>query len=276
MIELPEVLTIARQMNEELTGKTIESFIHGDSPHKWAFYNLPQGEYEEILQGKTVEEVKGDGHWIFTYLDSEYVLLLGGMGGKILFHQHENTLPKKHHLLLHFEDETYLTVSIQGWGFIQLLKEFEVDNHRHAGKRGVSPLSDAFTFDYLGGLFKAPGVTEKKSVKEFIISTPGVSGVGNGYLQDILFRAKIHPKRKLGDITDDDKRELYNAIRETLKQAVALDGRDTERDLYNNPGGYIRILDSRTKSEPCPECGTAIKKIQYLGGASYFCPACQI
>ena len=108
-----------------------------------------------------------------------------------------------------------------------------------------------------------------------MISEPGVAGVGNGYLQDILFRAKIHPKRRVVDISEPERRALYDATRETLGQAAELGGRDTERDLYNKRGKYVRILDSRTKGNPCPECGTPIEKTQYLGGAAYFCPSCQ-
>ena len=107
------------------------------------------------------------------------------------------------------------------------------------------------------------------------ISEPGILGIGNGYLQDILFRAKLHPKRRAIDLAEWERRALYEAIRKTLKQAVDLGGRDTERDLYNRRGGYTRILHAKAKGRPCPECGTLIEKIQYLGGASYFCPSCQ-
>jgi formamidopyrimidine-DNA glycosylase len=100
-------------------------------------------------------------------------------------------------------------------------------------------------------------------------------GVGNGYLQDILFRAKVHPRKRCVDLTDKERKALYTAIRETLKQAVELGGRDTEFDLYNRPGKYKRILDSRQVGKPCPECGTPIEKMQYLGGAAYYCPSCQ-
>jgi len=72
-----------------------------------------------------------------------------------------------------------------------------------------------------------------------------------------------------------EKRALCEAIRGTLRQAVELGGRDTERDLYDRPGRYRRILDARSVGQPCPECGTWIEKIQYLGGASYVCPRCQ-
>jgi formamidopyrimidine-DNA glycosylase len=276
MIELPEALIIARQMSQELKGKQIESGIRGNVPHKFAFYNCSAEEYEAILKGKMMGEATGHGSAILASVEPDYTLVLGGGGERILFHQSESTLPKKHHLLLHYQDGTYLTVTVQGWGNALLLHQSELVEHPHVGEKRVSPLSDAFTFEYLQGLFEELEEEDPRSVKFFIISEPGIWGVGNGYLQDILFRAKIHPRRRAIDIIEEERRALHQAIRETLKQAVELGGRDTERDLYNRRGGYRRILDSKSVGQPCPECGTPVEKIQYLGGACYLCPSCQV
>jgi len=275
MIELPEASTIARQMNEELIGKRIESGIRGNAPHKFAFYNRPPEEYEAILKGKTMGPATEHGSLIWASVEPDHVLVLGGGGERILFHRGEDTLPKKHQLLIHFQDDTYLTVTVQGWGAAQLFHQSEIAAHPYVGKKGVSPISNEFTFEYFQGLFGELEEGDPRSVKFFMISKPGIWGVGNGYLQDILFRARIHPRRRSIDVTEKERRALYEATRETLKQATELGGRDTERDLYNHPGGYRRILDNRNVGQPCPECGTPIEKIQYLGGASYFCPHCQ-
>jgi len=275
MIELPEAVTIARQMSAELRGKQIESGTRGNAPHKFAFYNRPPEEYAAILRGKTLGEVTVNGSLILASVEPDYVLMLGGGGERILFHRSENTLPKKHQLLVHFQDSTYLTVTVQGWGSAQLLHQSELAGHPFVNLQKPSPLSDAFTFEYFQGLFGELEGEDPRSAKFFIISKPGILGVGNGYLQDILFRAKIHPKRRAIAIAEGERRALYAAIRETIEQAVELGGRDTERDLYNRPGGYRRILDSRNVGQPCPGCGTPLEKIQYLGGAAYFCPSCQ-
>jgi len=275
MIELPEALTIARQMSDTLKGKRIESAVRGNVPHKFAFYTRTPEEYAALLQGKTMGEARDYGSQILASVEPGHVLVLGGGGERILFHQEERTLPKKHHLLLHFQDGTYLTVSVQGWGAVGLLQQSEVGSHALAGPAGVSPLSDAFTFEFFDGRFGVLEPQDPRSVKYFVISKPGVWGGGNGYLQDILFRARIHPKRRAIDVTAEERRTLYQAIRETLRQAVDLGGRDSERDLYNRPGGYRRILDSKSVGQPCPECGTPIEKVSYLGGAAYFCPGCQ-
>lgn len=276
MIELVEALIIARQMDGELKGKRIESGIRGNAPHKFAFYSQPSEEYETNLKGKIMGETTDHGSAILACVEPDYVLVLGGGGERILFHPSEKTLPKKHQLLLQFQDGTYLTVTVQGWGNVLLLPWSEAADHPHVGEGRVSPLSDAFTFEYFEGLFEELEEEDPRSVKFFIISQPGIWGVGNGYLQDILFRARIHPKRRAVDMGEGERRTLYEATRETLKQAVDMGGRDTERDLHNRPGGYRRIMDSRNVGQPCPECGTPIEKIQYLGGACYFCPGCQV
>lgn len=275
MIELPEATTIARQMNDELRGKRIESGIRGASPHKFAFYTRSPEEYEAILKGKTIGPSKEDGSLILASVEPDHVLVLGGGGERILFHTSQDTIPKKHQLLLHFQDDTFLTVTVQGWGSVQLFHQSEMAAHPYVGKKGPSPLSDEFTLEYLQGLFRQLAEEDRRSIKYFVISEPGISGIGNGYLQDILFRAKIHPRKRSVDITETEKRGLHKAIREILRQAVELGGRDTERDLHNRRGGYERILYSKKVGQPCPECETPIHKIQYLGGASYFCPSCQ-
>ena len=275
MIELPEALVIARQMNEVLAGKQIAYGNRGNTTHKFAFSSGSSEEYEEILKGRQIGETIGHGSAILASIEPDYMLVLGGGGERILFHQEERTLPKKHHLLLHFEDTTRLTVTVQGWGNTLLLPQAEAYTHRHVQKDRIPPLDDAFTWDCFQQLFGSVDEDSAVSIKYFVISEPGVWGIGNGCLQDILFRAKIHPRRRVVDIDDGEQRALYDAIRDTLTQMVTLGGRASERDLHGNRGGYVRILDSKTKGKPCPECGTPIEKIQYLGGACYLCPSCQ-
>lgn len=274
MIELPEATVIARQMTGELTGKQIAYGNRGNAPHKFAFTSGTAEEYEAILKDRAVGETTGHGSAILTAL-GDHVLVLGGGGERILLHESDRTLPKKYQLLLSFEDGAYLTVTVQGWGNVLLLPQSTVGDHPHVSSGRITPLSDAFTWEYFRSLFLEHDQESSKSVKYFVISDPGVWGIGNGCLQDILYRAKIHPKRRVVDITEDEQHALYDAIRGTLTQMVELGGRDSERDLYGDKGRYVRILDSRTKGTPCPECGTTIVKIQYLGGACYLCPSCQ-
>ena len=276
MIELPEAINFARQISKDLKGKQIASGVRGSSPHKFAFTGKHSDEeFAAIVKDKTIGVAVAEGSVILTDLKPGYVLSLGCGGERILYHTHEKTLPKKHQLLFNFKDKTYLTVTVSGWGEVRLLEQSEVPKHPHIKRDAISPLSDAFTFAYFHSLFDALNENKRVSAKYFIISEPGIWGVGNGCLQDILYRAKIHPKRQMVTLSSEERRTLYHAIKETLNHMVALGGRDNERDLYNKSGGYQRLLHSKTVDRPCRECGTLIKKIQYLGGAAYFCPSCQ-
>jgi formamidopyrimidine-DNA glycosylase len=275
MIELPEALVIAEQMRKEITGKQIVYGNRGNASHKFAFSSGSAEEYEAIFQDKLIGAATGQGSAILVPIEPDHVLVLGGGGERILVHESERTLPKKHHLLLRFADGSYLTVTVQGWGNTLLLPQAQADQHPHIGAGRITPLSDAFTWDHFQQLFNHVAQDSKTSIKYFLVSEPGVWGIGNGCLQDILFWARLHPKRPVVDITAEERRKLYTTIQATLQQMVKLGGRDSERDLYNRPGGYRRLLDSTTVGQPCPTCGTPIEKIQYLGGACYLCARCQ-
>src|SRR5512139_2927087 len=116
MIELPEALVIANQLNETIRGKTVASAMRGNAPHKFAFYTRSPEEYAEVLKSRRIGQARGHGGLILIPAEPEYLLALGGGGERIALHRDEKTLPKKHQLLLHFTDGAYLTVTVQGWG----------------------------------------------------------------------------------------------------------------------------------------------------------------
>lgn len=118
MLELPEVVTLARQINETLTGKTIASARANVSPHRFAFYQGDPETYPEKLRNQTIGPASARGSLIVTGIGAERVLALGDGGLRILYHEGEKTLPKKHQLLIRFDDSTRLTVSVSGWGAV--------------------------------------------------------------------------------------------------------------------------------------------------------------
>ncbi len=85
----------------------------------------------------------------------------------------------------------------------------------------------------------------------------------------------MHPKHPLTELEGIQQESLFQAIVSVVETVAEEGGRYDETDLFGNPGGYIRLMDSKSAGTPCPVCGTTIQKIQYLGGACYFCPGCQ-
>ena len=103
-----------------------------------------------------------------------------------------------------------------------------------------------------------------------------IPGLGNASAQDILFNAHLLPRRSLAELSPGQRRDLHDAIVHTVREIIDGGGRNDETDLFGQRGGYVRLMDNAAAGKPCPGCGTKIQKIQYLGGACYFCPKCQV
>ena len=275
MFELPECITLARQVNETLAGKTISRGSLGNSPHKFVWYNRSPEEFAGFTAGKTVGRAYARGKWLFIPLDPGYVLLLGECGGRLLYHPPGANLPAKYHLWLTFTDGSALTEFTQMWGAMELYEAGREEERQYVKGMRPTPAEPAFTFEYFADLVAELRAGEKRSVKGLLTQEQLIPGLGNAIAQDIMFRAGLHPGHPIGQLSERQRRALYEAIRATVDAAIAGGGRDDEFDLHNRSGGYRRLMDSRAVGQPCPTCGTSVEKMQYLGGACYFCPSCQ-
>ncbi len=275
MFELPELMTLARQINDTMQGKRIQRGQLGNSPHKFVWYNRSHEEFEKLTERKTVGAARARGKWLFVPLEAGYVLLLGEFGGKLLFHPPGSKVPKKYHLYIAFEDESFFTATTQMWGAFELYEEGEEQNREYVKDMRVTPVDPEFTFDYFCELIDDLAAEKKRSAKGLLTQDQLIPGLGNAIAQDILFRARIHPRCPIGELNADRRRALYDATVNTVNEAIEKAGRYDEFDLHSNRGGYIRIMDRNSMRRPCPECGGPIEKIQYLGGSCYLCPHCQ-
>lgn len=279
MIEMPEAATLARQMNSALNGKTITCFSRGTQTHKFLWLNRPEEEYEAILPGKTISGASYFGRSVYLHMGQENLLWWTDAGGKILYHAPGEELPAKHHLHWEFSDGSHLSYALQMWGAVRLLDTPDFDERPH-NETGLPPLHPDFTFERFAAMLDEYPEKTSKGVKGFLVATGyavanHINGLGNAIVQDILFHARLSPKRKIPDITSEERRRLYEAIQTTVAKAIKLGGRYDEVDLYGKPGGYVRLMNSKTADTPCPNCGAFIQKISYLGGACYICPECQ-
>jgi formamidopyrimidine-DNA glycosylase len=275
MIEMPEAVTISRQMQQTLTGKIYQHFSRGVLTHKFLWLNKPAEEYDAILSGMPVTGAMSYGRSIYLYAGEVHLLWFGELGGRIIYHPKGEALPAKYHLRWDFRDGSSMTFNMQMWGFVNLMERSELADHPYA-EVGTPPLSVRFNMDCFERLLEEYPEKTKKGIKGFLVTSKHINGIGNGYLQDILFRAKLHPTRKIPTLDADDRKKLHDAIQQILAEAIQLGGREEERDLFDHPGGYKRLMSSETVGQPCPVCSTKIEKMAYLGGACYFCPHCQV
>lgn len=276
MFELPEFITLARQLTETVSGKTVERGSLGNSPHKFVWYNRTPEEFAALTAGKVAGPARTRGKFLFVPLEPGYTLLLGDCGGRLLYHPPGARLPDKYHLRLAFEDGSSLTEMTQMWGAIELHEAGREQERPYLKDMRPTPVEPEFTFAYFSALIDSLLAGEKRSAKGLLTQEQFVPGLGNSLAQDILFRAGLHPRHPLGDLNTAQRRALYDAILATVREATEKGGRNDEFDLFNRPGGYVRVMDSRAAGQLCPTCGTTVEKMQYLGGACYLCPRCQV
>ncbi len=271
--ELPEAVSVARQMDRVLPGKTIERILLSQdcaSLIRQGFVNLDAVD----LTGKVIRRVTSQGKWIFMRLESDWFLTLAiESSGKLLFHPIGSAKPDKFRLLVEFASGECLSMHLQGWGFARAAPQEVLINWAYPGHLGLDPLDEVQLSAEVLDLLLAQG--EKKVLKAILTDQRQIAGIGIGYCQEILYRAKLHPKRKAGGLAPAERAQLLASIRATLGEAVSLGGSASEVDLYGHPGGYQRQIGSHLLGLPCPRCGMVIEKVSVAGGACHICPGCQ-
>lgn len=274
MIELPEATALAAQVTEALSGRTITGAEANHSPHKLVGFFGDPNAYPDLLIGQRITGARGvAGHLQVEAGDLRLVL---GDGANPRLYPPGADLPDRHQLAVEFDDGSTLRVAAAMYGGIQVFHDGENDNpYYRVAQARPSPLTDAFDAAWFTGLLTADDAGGL-SAKALLATGQRIPGLGNGVLQDVLWNARVHPRRKVRTLADAERAGLFDAVTGTLRRMAADGGRDTERDLFGRPGGYRTVLGRATLELPCPRCGGRVVKEPYLGGAVYFCSACQV
>jgi len=270
MPELPEITVIARQMNKEIAGKRIAD-IEAKQPKN---LNMPVQEFVKTTKGRTINNVSSKGKWIFIKLNPAYYILINlGMNADLLRFTPNQKLPEKYQFKLTLADGTGFTIQFQWFGYVHLVQEKDLGEHKLTGRLGISSINEEFTLEK----FKKMLANKKTKVKSFLIDQKNIAGIGNVYVQDILFEAKLHPNRKISTLTEKEINDLYNAVRNVLNRSIRLGGLAYEKDFHGQKGRLTinEFLVGYKTGKPCPICKTPIEKIKTGTTSSYICPKCQ-
>jgi formamidopyrimidine-DNA glycosylase len=133
-------------------------------------------------------------------------------------------------------------------------------------------------FDLTVDKFKEMLTYKKTKIKPLLMDQTFISGIGNLYAAEALFRAKIHPERPAASLSDKEKELLFKEIKETLSEAIKYKGSSVDQyvQLSGDPGDYARYHKVYGREgKPCLVCKTAVKRISLGGRGTYFCPKCQ-
>jgi formamidopyrimidine-DNA glycosylase len=266
MPELPEVETIARGI-EAVVGQTITGVVLGK--HDWVRHPPPSAKAH--LVGRRIGGVRRRGKQIRIELEPEGSIVVRlGMTGQITLSPSGQPAAAHTHLRLRFA----------GNG-----RELRFRDVRRFGGAWIRRTDDDPAPELPGPDALDVGLAEfrallarPRQVKALLLDQRVLSGVGNIYADESLFAARLHPKAVAGKLAPDRVRALHRALRRILRSAIA-DGGSTLRDYLDaggNPGDFqTRHRVYGREGEPCPRCGTTIRRIQAAGRSSHVCGTCQ-
>ena len=273
MPEMPEVETVRRTLLPLIKGKTIKEvtvwypkIITGDAK-----------EFAKQLTGKKIENIERYAKYLLIRLSDNLTIVSHlRMEGKYRLVKINTKKDKHDHVQIIFSDNSALRYNdVRKFGRMQLIKTGTEKEKTGIGKLGAEPNSAAFTVSYLQkGLAR-----KKKNIKNTLLDQSVVAGLGNIYVDEVLWETKIHPLSMANSIPDTKVAELHDNINSLIELAIAERGTTvhTYLDANGKTGGFQKMLQVYGhKGEPCMRCGTPLEKIKVNGRGTTFCPKCQV
>jgi formamidopyrimidine-DNA glycosylase len=267
MPELPEVETVRARLEPLLAGRTLEHVEIRDGRLTRPFDPLLVA---SELQGERVTAVERRGKYLLLRLDTGRALVVHlRMTGSFRGEETPHT-----RAVITLDDGTRVIYrDVRRFGTWLLLEPGELDAYLDA-KLGAEPLGRGFGPRALGAALEG----RRAPIKAALLDQRTVAGLGNIYVDEALWRARIHPLKPARELGEDEIRALHRAIRAALRMGIARQGA-TLRDYVQPDGGRGRMQHEfkvyGRGGEQCHRCGTPIEKTRAGGRGTWFCPSCQ-
>jgi formamidopyrimidine-DNA glycosylase len=271
MPELPEVETIVRRLRLTLIGKKIQS-VQVLNP---GILRCSQKVFVKSLTGAIIREIRRKGKFILIDFTSDWTLILHlKMTGQVFIEPRSTPADRHTQVIFRFFSSDFQMCyrDIRKFGFFALFQQNSTDANSYLGHLGPDP------FEISSPQFVRIFLSRKRAVKAFLLDQTLISGLGNIYVDESLFQAKINPLSKTNTLSSARIKDLHRIIKKILTQAIAKQG-STLKD-YRRPDGttgefqnYHQVY-GRT-GYLCPFCSTPIQKIRVAGRGTHYCPHCQ-
>lgn len=302
MPELPEVQTIVNDLNKKIIGRRIID-VWFDAP-KIIKKPAPK-DFEKEIRGLKITDIQRRGKNILIYLEKcqmsnvrcqMFLLLIHQkLTGHLLYGKWsiikvvgrrssvvsllkgplEEKVNNYIHLIFYLDNGWQLGLSdLRKFAKILFGSKEKIEKLPDLKKLGPEPLDQSFNFS----IFQSAILKNKGKIKQVLMNQEIIAGIGNIYSDEILWQAEIHPFKKANDLTANELKILYAAMRQILKKAIKLRGTSTSdyRDAEGRPGTYGKILKVyRRENESCRRCQTLIKRVKMGGRSAHYCPKCQ-
>lgn len=270
MPELPEVENVVRDLRPRLCGKLIKEV---EVTHHGIIVG-PKNSFSRLLRNKKIKDLSRKGKCIVFDLSNGYELNIHlGMTGQLLYRQKGRVIDRHTRMVFYLNDNIHELrfTDMRLFGWVSLRRPGE---NKNAYLDNLGP--DALTVDLKG--FKTCLSNRTGTVKGLLLDQHIISGLGNIYTDESLYRAGIHPQRKVSTLTEQEIKILHKTIRQVLEKAIVCGG-STVR-TYRLPDGKEGEFQRQHRvyqrqGRPCPRCKTPIVRIKVAGRGTYFCPKCQ-
>jgi len=270
MPELPEVQTITQQLNSELSGLKLLAV----KCFKPKICKPSEVTIKRQLEGARLRKVGRVGKMIVFDFGKDVLVIHLRLTGRLFLLNHKAPRTRWERARFDFENDRSLRFdNMRMFGFAKLTTPEGLQEM----KKKLGPDALEISLSDFSQRLKH----RRTSIKKVLLDQKTISGLGNIYANEALFRANIHPERLVESPTAKDIRRLFSAIREVLKKGIAAGGAtlsdEMYRDIYNKRGHYEDyVLVYNKAGSACPnQCGGKVQKIQLGGRGTYFCPKCQ-
>src|SRR3989344_4595685 len=272
MPELPEVETIRRDLNKELKGRKIIRLKF----YNWAKMLKPSPEaVEKAISGAVISDFGRRAKLLLMHLEGGKTIAIHlKLSGQLFIRKPTDPPDRFTHVVLELDKGEELRFNdLRKFGFIKVV-ENKGDLEKLLSEFGPEPFTSEFTFEN----FKKIVMCSSRAVKTVIMDQKKIAGVGNIYADEALWRSRIHPEKPADELTSKELKELYMPILFVIKEGIEDRGTsvDSYLTIYATSCEHEKNLKVfRLNGEPCPHCGTIIKKTRVGGRGTHFCPKCQ-
>ncbi|HET6277471.1 MAG TPA: bifunctional DNA-formamidopyrimidine glycosylase/DNA-(apurinic or apyrimidinic site) lyase [Candidatus Polarisedimenticolia bacterium] len=272
MPELPEVETVRRGLEPLLRGRQVT----GVEVREGRLREPVVRRHLARLRGATLTGIRRRSKYLLLDTDAGLTLLVHlGMTGRLWVSDAERPRQPHEHVVLALGDGRQLRYAdARRFGLMHVLHSDRLEAHPRLRGLGPEPFDPVLTGDSLYGVTRARRVP----VKNFLMDTRAIAGIGNIYACETLFRAGVHPKRQVRRIGRAGWDRLTTALRAVLQESIQAGG-TTLRDFHNAEGGpgyfavALRVYDR--EGDRCDRCGSTIRRIVQGGRSTFYCPRCQ-
>lgn len=271
MPELPEVETVKNTLKRLVLNKKILSV---DIYHNNIIAYPSVDEFKDKIKNQVIKDINRRGKWLIFVLNDYYLVSHLRMEGKYFLKEKNEELSKHEHVIFHFGDQELRYHDTRKFGKMYLIDKDKLETSAPIQELGLEPWDNNLNISYLKEKYARKNIP----IKTVLLDQSIITGIGNIYADEILFKSKINPLTKPTDLTDEQLDNIIKYTRLTLEDAIKLGG--TTIKSYESAKGVHGLFQNELlvhsrAGENCRDCGEVIIKITVNGRGTYYCKNCQ-